>query len=347
MKKSIFLLIAILVLCLVGCNKAPQESSTPSDSNVISDNNSENNDVTEENDYTKGYTTEVKDGSIYLTYNNTGNTIEIYNPKTSTIHKDDGHGEFTFLAGESQNSNAIKVYENPNHRLYFETNDTVDNVLPSAVLYIDMESTSIYFVGIGEFETCLDVESLTNWTILKENDVYNVYNDKNLLKCTLNQLDKDLSSQITNEVKKGVDSESETSNIELQAETINDTYLDYSKYKAVVIPYNDTINKESLTSISYDFSDNTSHSHCFSVIGEINDVKIIYQENVESDPIEKSIDKISNSYVELNVPAGSDFSGITVTAKVTLKNGETKEISFRYDDVSDIEPVIFTVGIDE
>lgn len=346
MKKSIILLITILVLCLVGCNKAPQENSTPS--STPSSTNSEdeaNNDKS--NDYTKGYTTEIKEGSILLTYNNTGNTVEIYNPKTSTIHKDDGHGEFTFLASESQNSIAIKVYENPNQRLYFKTNDSVDNVLPSAVLYIDMESTNIYFVGIGEFEACLDVESLNNWTILKENEKYNVYDDKNLLKCTLNQLDKDLTSQITNEVKKGENSDSDTSNLELKTETINDTVLDYAKYKTVVIPYNDTINKGKLTTVSYDFSDKTSHSHCFAVIGEISDVKISYQENMDSEPVEKNIDKITNSYVKLNVPAGSDFSGINVTAKVTLKDGTTKEISFKYDDVSDIDPVVFTVGIDE
>lgn len=346
MKKSILLLISLLIVCLVGCNKAPQEGSTPTatPSSANSEGQDNNN---KSNDYTKGYTTEVKDGSIFLTYNNSGNTVEIYNPKTSTIHKNDGHGEFTFLAGESQSSNAIKVYKNPEHRLYFEANENAKNILPSAVLYIDMETSNIFFVGIGELEYCLETDPLTNWTILKDDKVYNVYDNNNLFKCTLNYLDKELPLQVLNEVSKSESTDSDKTTIELKPETINDTYIDYSKYKAVVIPYNDTINKDNLTNVSYDFSDNTSHSHCFSVIGEISDVKIVYQENMDSDPTEKSIDKITNSYVQLNVPAGSDFSNIKVTAKIALNNGNTKEISFTYDDVSDIDPVIFTVGIDE
>lgn len=298
----------------------------------------------ERNDYTKGFDYQVRDGNVYVKYKNTGNEIEVFNPKTTTIHKDDGHGMFTFKSGEVQGTIARTVSQGNNgKRLYFTTNEYEEYVRNAySTFYVDMATLKVYFVANGEYIKHITDYPYTNYTIVANEQngsaIYSAYNSANQFVCYLGgSLSEDIVAQIASAIEK-TSSDAEINGLSgFKIETIGGEKIDYSKYRAVVIPMHSTANADSLTKETCSFSDNPNNQKVsFSVFGQMKDIKITYFENMDSKGEVETIDKLKNSYLEIYASFGTDMSYAKVTGKVHIGEGYYEDVEFTLDDMRDI-----------
>ncbi|SKC36782.1 hypothetical protein [Maledivibacter halophilus] len=318
-----------------------EEGDSSSKKQSTEDKNTKNQEV--KNDYTKGFDYEVRDGNVYVKYKNTGNEIEVYNPKTTTIHKDDGNGLFTFKSGEVQGAIARTASQGNNgKRVYFTTNEYDEYVRNAySTFYVDMATLKVYFVANGEYIKHITDYPYNNYTIIaNEQDgsaIYSVYDSANQFACYLGgDLSEDIVAQIASAVEKTSSDAGLHGLSSFKKETIGEEEIDYSKYIAVVIPMHSTSNIDSLTKKTCSFSDNPNNQKViFSVFGEMKDIKITYFENMDSKGEVENIDKLKNFYLEIYAPFGTDMSSVKVTGKVHIGEGYYEDVKFTLDDMRD------------
>lgn len=317
------------------------EVETNSEKQSTEDNSKKNKEA--KNDYTKGFEYQVRDGNVYVKYKNTGNEIEVFNPKTTTIHKDDGHGMFTFKSGEVQGAIARTASQGNNgKRVYFTTNEYEEYVRNAySTFYVDMATLKVYFVANGEYIKHITDYPYTNYTIVaNEQDgsvIYSAYDSANQFACYLGGgLSGDIVAQIASAIEKA-NSDAEIHGLSgFKKETIGGEEIDYSKYMAVIIPMHSTENADSLTKETCSFSDNPNNQKVsFSIFGEMKDIKITYFENMDSNGEVETIDKLKNSYLEIYASFGTDMSYAKVTGKVHIGEGYYEDVEFTLDDMRD------------
>lgn len=120
-----------------------------------------------------------------------------------------------------------------------------------------------------------------------------------------------------------------------KAETINDTYIDYSNYKCVIIPMNETQNSNSLSVTNLNYGSN-QYPVFFNVLGSLHDVTVTYTENMDTEPVLiEHYDVINNSTVKICCKFETDFSHVGITGKVFTNSSEYEEVTFGLDDARD------------
>jgi len=287
---------------------------------------------------------DVRKGSVYL--NTTGKEVEVYNPATTTIYKDDGYGEFTMQSAESQDALARSAHLTENKkRLYFTINPNTGYSLNTAsTLYLDLATGKVHYVGVGAFTRYITDYPYTNYTIVATDvngsTTYSAYNSANQLACELGvSLEEDMVTQIAS----AIEMQHSDAGIDYQlsgftAETINNEYIDYSEYIAVVVPMHSTVNLSSLTREVCSFSDNINNVKVtFSIFGEMQDVKVTYYDSMDATPEVEDVGTLENAYLDIYAAFSTDMSYVKVTGKIHEGEGYYSDVEFVLDDMRDMD----------
>lgn len=117
--------------------------------------------------------------------------------------------------------------------------------------------------------------------------------------------------------------------------------IDYSKYSTIIIPMQDTINKDKLTTRNVDVTTTGNEAKLkFTVLGKLFKVNLEYKENGLSDPdnIKEFYisDEIENEIVIINAALPNDFSTISISGSYKYKS-ELKDFSFSMNDMAEPE----------
>jgi len=117
--------------------------------------------------------------------------------------------------------------------------------------------------------------------------------------------------------------------------------IDYSKYSTIIIPMQDTINKDNLTTRNVDVTTTGNETKLkFTAIGKLFKVNLEYKENALSNPDDiKEVyisDEIENEIVIINVALPNDFSIVSISGSYEYKS-ELKDFSFSMNDMADPE----------
>lgn len=304
----------------------------------------DNKNTQEKNDYTKGFECQARNGNVYIKYKNTGNEVEVFNPNTATIHKDDGNGVFTFKSGEIKGAIArTSSLGNNGSRVYFTTNEHEEYVRNAySTFYVDIATLDIYFVANGEYIKHVTDYPFTNYTIVANDQdgsiIYSAYDSSNQFACYLGgALDSDIAAQIGSAIEAENSDAGNHGLSGFKTENIGEEEIDYSKYIAVVVPMHTTSNIDSLTRQTCSFSDNPSNKKVsFAVFGEMKDIKVTYFENMDSQGEVETINELKNSYLDIYAAFGTDMSYVKVTGKVHIGEGTYSDIEFTLDDMRDI-----------
>ena len=120
-----------------------------------------------------------------------------------------------------------------------------------------------------------------------------------------------------------------------------ETYIDYANYNLVVIPQQKTLNEKSLNNREINVTETGFEmAHTFTVLGILDDVKLIYTSNPFAEdvkPVEIYVGNITNEKVTVNVAMPTDFSGVVVEGLWFYGDGEFEIIKFSLDDARDPE----------
>lgn len=291
------------------------------------------------NDYRDGYSATIEDDCVYVTYTNTKNKVKLYDPKTSTLKKSNGE---TVISGDIYDSEAYITYdEGSNNKLYFSIYGGGTEI----TLYVDMNDLSIYYVGRGSLKYRIEHSPYYDWVVL-EALKYHVYDDNNNHKCELEYLDRELLVQIAYTIQQlegGGTTETSSSDSPYTSETINGQFIDYSKYSTVIIPGYETVNKDALKEEFYSFAEENVHNHYFAIFGTMDDIMISYQESMDSNEYTQSVGSLSNSYVYIQVPPGTDFSVARVVGTIYESDGSEKVITLIFNDMSEEGQTIYMI----
>lgn len=326
---------------LIGENKSC-EVDTNNNKKSTEDSNKKSAEV--KNDYTKGLECQARNGNVYIKYKNTGNEVEVFNPTTTTIHKDDGNGIFTFKSGEIKGAIARTAsLGNNGSRVYFTTNEHEEYVRNAyATFYVDMATLEIYFVASGEYIKHITDYPFTNYTIVANDQdgsiIYSAYDSSNQFSCYLGgSLDSDIVAQISSAIEAASSDAGNHGLSGFKTETIGGEEIDYSKYIAVIVPMHSTSNIDSLTRQTCSFSDNPDNQKVsFAVFGDMKDIKVTYFENMDSQGEVETINELKNSYLDIYAAFSTDMSYVKVTGKVHTGEGYYLDVEFTLDDMRDI-----------
>ena len=319
-----------------------QKSTQETNKNTTQGNDNKN--TQEKNDYTKGFECQATNGNVYIKYKNTGKKVEVFNPNTTTIHKDDGNGIFTFKSGEVKGAIARTAsLGNNGSRVYFTTNEHEEYVRNAySTFYVDMATLNVYFVANGEYIKHVTDYPYSNYTIVANDQdgsvIYSAYDSSNQFSCYLGgSLGGDIVAQIAGAIE-AVSSDAGSYGLSgFKTETIGGEEIDYSKYMAVVVPMHSTSNIDSLTRQTCSFSDNPDNQKVsFAVFGEMKDIKVTYFDNMGSQGEVESINELKNSYLDIYAAFSTDMSYIKVTGKVHTGEGNYSDVEFTLDDMRDI-----------
>jgi hypothetical protein len=119
-------------------------------------------------------------------------------------------------------------------------------------------------------------------------------------------------------------------------ETIRDVQIDYGSFSAVIIPFYPSNGKNVSSLAQVPFIDNPDGTVLeFAVFGKLEDVKISYYENMESDGVEKDIGELENSILNIHSNLQTDMSYYKVSGKVHVGEGLYEDINFTLDGMRD------------
>lgn len=304
----------------------------------------DNKNTQEKNDYTKGVECEARNGNVYIKYKNTGNEVEVFNPNTTTIHKDDGNGVFTFKSGKVKGAIARTTsLGNNGSRLYFTTNEYEEYVRNAySTFYVDMATLNVYFVANGEYIKHVTDYPYSNYTIVANDQdgsiIYSAYDNSNQFSCYLGgSLDSDIVAQIASAMEAANSDAGSYGVSGFNTETIAGEEIDYSKYMAVVVPMHSTSNIDSLTRETCSFSDNPDNQKVsFAIFGEMKDIKVTYFESMDSQGEVETVKDLKNSYLDIYAAFSTDMSYIKVTGKVHTGEGNYSDVEFTMDNMRDV-----------
>lgn len=119
-------------------------------------------------------------------------------------------------------------------------------------------------------------------------------------------------------------------------ETIRDTQIDYGTYSAVIIPFypSDGMNHGSLVQVPF-LDDPEGRVLDFAVMGKLEDLKITFIENMESEGIESELGELENAVLNIHSNLPTDMSYYKITGKVHVGEGYYEDVSFTLDDMRD------------
>ena len=189
-----------------------------------------------ENDIFKGYSYNVEDGDLKLTYNNTGNTVTLINTYDSyNILKNDGNGQNTYNIKMPKVLSAKKsTYDDK--RIFF-TVEAQQGIFP-AIFYIELNKMEIHFLNSGEYVTDVSLSNDSHYAILAQNKngtkQYYAYDTLAPWEpaCELgHKLEKDLKAQIKRSLEKV--SVNPTNNSDVLIESNGSNYYKYKSNESV------------------------------------------------------------------------------------------------------------------
>lgn len=118
-------------------------------------------------------------------------------------------------------------------------------------------------------------------------------------------------------------------------ETINETEIDYSQYRCVLIPEFTTINADKLDYQKVYFLENQNASVNCAVIGTLHDVTIFYKDYLDDPGTSHYYKELSNVNLSIRAPYTSDMAYVSIEGKIYTNGTEYKEVSVTIDTVSD------------
>ncbi|MBF4692985.1 hypothetical protein [Fusibacter ferrireducens] len=124
-----------------------------------------------------------------------------------------------------------------------------------------------------------------------------------------------------------------------------DFFVDYSKYRCVVVPMKASKNLDVISGhlIPVQFSDEEPRLS-FSVFGELEDVKINYVANMGEEGLWQEVGRIKDALVLIAASLPNDMSFVKVYGRVHKGDGTYENVEFTLDDVrDDISYKVYTV----
>jgi hypothetical protein len=274
----------------------------------------------EVNDYKKGYTYDIENNALFITYKNTGKKVKI--------------------SDKYQVEYAEKSFDES--KVYFTTTEKSN---PSTY-YINLKDGKVVYVNKGAFFGDVGEYPYTNYVILstEKNGTTTRYvvDRHGKFACDLGvRIDEDIVAQIASAIELQFSDAVGYSKLEgFDNETINsgnkDLKIIYSDYRLVVIPMHQTINQNKLARRTVSFGDNPDNvKMTFSIFGELENIKITYFDSMDASGEVENIGTLKNSYVDIYAPMLNDMSHIKVTGKFHDGEGYYKDVQFTLDDMRD------------
>lgn len=117
-----------------------------------------------------------------------------------------------------------------------------------------------------------------------------------------------------------------------------DYFVDYSKYRCVIVPMHQSKNMHSkleYKGVTFEGDNPTRVEFC--IFGELEDVKLEYIANMGAEGKYMNLGTVKNNYVDVIVPMPTDMSVVIVTGKYNEGEGTYRDIRFTLDDCRDVD----------
>lgn len=262
-----------------------------------------------ENPADGGYELAIKDYDTYsilsLTYNTNGETVELINTKGRT----DGDRFFDGMNVKILNAKASKDWKT----IYFETDDPkMTNGYGAAnntIFRYDLQSGYEENLCLGFLEDAVKVSPYEDYVIItyyEPNPKGGYYEPYILIdrEGTYTFLGTELEADLADQIRRALNGEIDEYAMETpKNETIYGTYVDFSKYSAVVVEDYQGINKDkfvdkwTVQNPYYKDTADTLYPCYFAVFGTVYNVRWKVDVNMDESKIYPIADKISDTFV--------------------------------------------------
>lgn len=135
-----------------------------------------------------------------------------------------------------------------------------------------------------------------------------------------------------------------TKGLDFENETLysldEEVYIDYSQYELVVVPQQNTVNEMTTVPMKVVFSEEKATRSLVTILGEINDVFLVYTPNALDDsivPKEKYIGTVKDTRLFVDAYMETDFASILLIGTFEDSNNNIYDISLSLDDCRDPE----------
>lgn len=309
------------------------------------------------NDYTKGYSYEVRDNALYVTYNNTGNTEEV-------LRCGKEYKLYNGFAAASVSKGSIQEIKNLKHsadwnKLYFLNGGLYSYSFSDGKIewytFDRGDHTADYrLVDSGEYSGYYAIKTTDGDQKLYNNDGKKIMEIESIYASNITEAKKDEGNPIMKE---------------FSSETINGTTVDYSKYCTVIVPFYEGKYKEKLSNNSENprehyvqlggvekkykqgetqpmvmsprmvYKDKVE----FAVFGRLNKVTIKFIDDANNRKETKVLKNLENNLVTVLTNFVNDRTRIEVSFSTMHSDGTTYNGSFTMNDMKDsseYEPIM-------